>query len=441
MSQRLTSRRVLARNVLWNSCGTLIPLLAAFVAIPALIASLGTAKFGVLTLVWMVVGYFSLFDLGLGRALTKLVAERLDTERSKDIAPLASNALIFMLGFGLFGAVLLATASQWLVEDLLNIPTALHAETVAATYLLAISIPIVVLSTGLRGIIEAHQRFDLVTYVRLPTGVLTYIAPMVAALYSVKLTVIVMSLLLIRAIAAFIYSLMAINLVPGVKSAKRFDRALQKELLTFGGWMAISNLVGPLLLYLGRIVIAVVLAVEAVAYFATPYEVVAKLLLIPGIFVGVLFPAFSHLFGTNRDRGWRLYKHANLLVAGVMAVPVLAVVIFADWGLSVWINDEFARNGAGVAQLLAVGVFINSFGHIAQASIQGAGRPDWTAKLHLLELILYVPYLWWLTVEFGIVGAALAWVIRMVISTTCLTFLAVRLFKRSQPYKLGLENT
>ena len=34
--------------------------------------------FGVLSLVWMFIGYFSLFDLGLGRATTKLVAEKID---------------------------------------------------------------------------------------------------------------------------------------------------------------------------------------------------------------------------------------------------------------------------------------------------------------------------------------------------------------------------
>lgn len=389
----------------------------------------------------MVVGYFSLFDFGLGRALTKLVAERLDTERSEEIASLAFNALIFMLAIGLFGAILLASSGRWLVEDLLNIPVDLHAETITSTYWLAMSVPIVVISTGLRGIIEAHQRFDLVTYARLPTGVLTYVAPMIVALYSANLTIVVVSLVVVRILSALAYSVMTIKLVPDVRSVGRFDHALQKELISFGAWMAVSNLVGPLLLYLGRIVIAVVLAVEAVAYFATPYEVVTKLLLIPGILVGVLFPAFSHLFGTNRERGWRLYKQANLLVAGVMAVPVCAVLFFADWGLSVWINEEFAKNGASVARLLAVGVFINSFGHIAQASIQGAGRPEWTAKLHLVELIFYVPYLWWLTVKFGIVGAAFAWVIRVIISTTCLTILSMRVFKRAEPYKPGLETS
>ena len=52
-------------------------------AVPPLVRLLGVDRFGVLALAWIIVGYFSLFDLGMGRALTKLVADkcRIDPER------------------------------------------------------------------------------------------------------------------------------------------------------------------------------------------------------------------------------------------------------------------------------------------------------------------------------------------------------------------------
>ncbi len=65
--------RRLTLNVSWNLVGTVLPMLVAVVAIPPLIRELGAAKFGVLTLAWMVVGYFSLFDLGLGLADQRLL--------------------------------------------------------------------------------------------------------------------------------------------------------------------------------------------------------------------------------------------------------------------------------------------------------------------------------------------------------------------------------
>ncbi|HLJ29909.1 MAG TPA: hypothetical protein VKY85_24590 [Candidatus Angelobacter sp.] len=60
----LTSGRFLARNTIWNLLGQLLPMAVAVVAIPPVIRGLGIPRFGVLSLAWIVIGYFSLFDLG-----------------------------------------------------------------------------------------------------------------------------------------------------------------------------------------------------------------------------------------------------------------------------------------------------------------------------------------------------------------------------------------
>lgn len=75
-STNLTSGRLLARNTLWNLAAQILPMAVALFAIPILIRGIGVPRFGVLSLAWIVIGYFSLFDFGMGRALTKLVAEK-----------------------------------------------------------------------------------------------------------------------------------------------------------------------------------------------------------------------------------------------------------------------------------------------------------------------------------------------------------------------------
>jgi len=69
--------QTLARNTLINFIGQVLPLLAGLVALPLIIHGLGTDRFGILSLAWVILGYFSVFDLGLGRATTKYVAEAL----------------------------------------------------------------------------------------------------------------------------------------------------------------------------------------------------------------------------------------------------------------------------------------------------------------------------------------------------------------------------
>ena len=119
-----------------------------------------------------------------------------------------------------------------------------------------------------------------------------------------------------------------------------------------------------------------------------------------------------------------LYRRSLVWLFAAMLPLTVAVILLAAPFLEWWINEEFADNGTRVAQWLAVGIFINSFGHISQALVQAYGRPDLTAKLHVLELVAYAPYTWWLIERFGIEGAAMAWVVRVTVSTVVLGVLA-----------------
>ena len=113
--------RVLARNVLWNLVGPVAPLVVALFAIPYLVQGLGADRFGILTLGWVVAGYFSLFDLGLGRGLTKLVAQQLGAGRRGEAPTLVWTALGVMGGLGMIGAAVAWAGTPLLVHRGLRI--------------------------------------------------------------------------------------------------------------------------------------------------------------------------------------------------------------------------------------------------------------------------------------------------------------------------------
>jgi len=72
-----TSKSILARNTFLNIIGLSLPFLVGIIAIPLIISGLGTERFGLLSLGWVILGYVGIFDLGLGRATTKFVASAL----------------------------------------------------------------------------------------------------------------------------------------------------------------------------------------------------------------------------------------------------------------------------------------------------------------------------------------------------------------------------
>lgn len=434
----LISVRRLSHNTLWNLLGTGAPLLVAIIAIPFLIEGLGTSRFGVLTLVWMVVGYFSLFDFGLGRALTKLVAEKLGTEEKNDIPDLIWTGMGMMAILGLAGGAIVAILTPWLVTSVLKIPENLQAETLDAFYLLAGSIPLVITTTGLRGVLEAYQCFGLVNLIRIPLGVITYLGPLAVIQYSNSLVSVVAILLIARILAWISYSIYCAYIVPELRKSIRFIRSMVTPLLSFGTWMTVTNIIGPLMVYLDRFVIGAAISMAAVAYYATPYEVVTKLWIIPGALVGVLFPAFATIFFNDRSRTERLHIRGVNYIFIALFPLTLIIVTLAHEGLSLWIGHEFANNSTLVLQILATGVFINSLAHVPFALIQSSGRPDITAKLHLIELPFYLGILWWLLDTFSIVGAAMAWLIRVMVDTVVLFLLSKYLLRSKAVFNLRM---
>ena len=432
----LTSGRSLARNVFWNLLGTGAPLIVALFAIPILIEGLGTARFGVLTLAWMVVGYFSLFDLGLGRALTKLVAEKLGKGQDDEISAFIWTAMALMAGLGVLGAVVVAALSPWLVGAILKIPAVLQSETLTAFYLLAASIPMVIGTTGLRGILEAHQRFGLANAVRIPLGIFTFLGPVAVLPFSKSLVPVVAVLVIARLVSWCAYAVLCLHVAPALRHSVSMHRAIVRPLINFGGWMTVTNIVGPLMVYLDRFLIGAMVSMTAVAYYATPYEVVTKLWIIPGALMGVLFPAFAAALVQDRAHAAYLFDRAFNYIFLFLFPVVLIIVTLANEGLTLWLDSEFASNRTLVLQLLAIGVFINSHAQVPFGLVQSAGRPDLTAKLHLAEFPFYLLVLWWLLGDYGIVGAAIAWLVRVTFDTIFLFVMAHRLLPAVSPITL-----
>jgi len=424
----------LAHSFYWSLLGNAAPLFVAIVAIPILIDGLGIARFGVLTLAWIVVGYFSLFDLGLGRALTKLVAEKLGHRQNQEIPGLVWTAMSLMMFLGVFGAGIVAVLSPWLVGSALKIPPELTQETLNAFFLLAISIPIVIGTTGLRGVLEAYQRFGLVNAVRIPLGILTFLGPVAVLPFSRNLVPVVAVLVFTRLLSWFAYAAMCFHVEPALRHSIQFQRKLINPLINLGGWMTVTNIIGPLMVYMDRLLIGTAVSITAVAYYATPYEIVTKLWIVSGALMSVMFPAFAAALTVDRVRAIHLFNRSVKYIFLLLFPVSLVIVTLAPEGLRLWLGSEFAGNSTLVLQVLTVGVFINSLAQVPFGMLQAYGRPDLTAKLHIIELPFYLVLLWWALGNYGIVGAAIAWLVRVAIDTILMFIFAHHSLSIESPF-------
>lgn len=408
----LTSGRRLIRNVVWNGAGEVGPLIAAFIAMPILIHALGVERFGILALVWTVFGYFSLLDLGISSALTKLASDRLATGREDEIPSLFGTALAATAAFGLIGTMLLSAFAHPVVNHLFKVSPSLQSETLRAMYVLALGIPICVTIYVLTGILAAHQRFGLINLVSSPNAILTSLGPLCVLPFSHSIAPIVAVLFLLHAITWLVYFAMCMHAVPALLRRMRFRAAMVPGLLGFGFWVACSNLVGMIMSSFDRFTIAALASVDAVSYYIVPARILHKLSVIPWLINRVLYPAFAHSLTSDRAQTRMLFDRGAKATVLFMFPIVLIVVVFARELMTLWIGATFAAHSALLVQLLAISALLEGVGKIASALSGAAHRPDVITKIQGIELPLYLGFMGTMVYWRGAEGAAIARLVR-----------------------------
>jgi O-antigen/teichoic acid export membrane protein len=292
--------------------------------------------------------------------------------------------------------------------------------------------PVVITTSGLRGVLEARQRFDLINWLRIPLGVFLLAGPLLVLPFSQSLFPVVLVLVGVRLVSWTGHLLLCFRVMPELRRHMHLQHAAVKPLLVYGGWMTVTNVVGPLMVTFDRFVIGVAASVAAVAYYATPFEVITKLWVVPSALMAVIFPAFSSSFVQNSDRTGLLFWRALKFVFIVLFPVTLLAVAFAGYGLTLWLGPDFAEHSAPILRWLAIGVFINSLAQVPCVLVQGTGRPDLAAKLHFLELPAYLFLLWWLIRARGVEGAAIAWTLRIVVDAAVMFLFALRILPESR---------
>lgn len=408
MSRTRHTAGLLARNSVLNLAGQLLPLAVGVLTMPMIVRGLGPDAFGILSIVWMLLGSFGVFDLGLGRATTKFVAESLAPGKIHRVPSLIYTSVGLQTGLGALGGLAFAACAPLLADRFFTMPPAWVPEARRSLLFLAGGVPVMLFANSVRGVLEAAQRFDLVNYVKVPTSVAFYLVAAIGVPLNLSVSAIVALSVAVRVVSAIVYAAMCIRVFPGLRTGMRLSRREIPALFSFGGWVMVSNAAGPLMGYLERFIIAAVISVGALTYYAVPFEMLSRAMIIPGSIAPALFPYFSSCGDGGRKQVSDVTSR-TLTYMLLMMTPLLAVTLaFGGDILSLWMGPAFAAQSTVVLQILAVAFFLNAFAYVPFTSVHALGRPDLKAILDLVALPLFGVSAWLLMLPFGIAGAAAA---------------------------------
>jgi O-antigen/teichoic acid export membrane protein len=419
-------------HVAWNLGGLAAPLGVAILTIPPLITSLGPERFGLLALAWGLIGYAGALDLGMGRAVTQMASRLKGEGQPSELPHVLATAGRLTLMTGLMGALAIILFALWGGDSLIKATSTPSSEIFYSILLLAIALPAQAMSATYRGMNEAYLNFKSISILRAALGIVNFAGPYWVSLHTAELPWLIGTIVLSRLVALAVYrylahACLAADNAPGTKGTYR--REVAHKLFRFGGWVTVTSVVGPILVQSDRFIIAGTISAAAVSIYVIPYEMVSQSLVAVGAISSVMFPTLARLVKGEPDR-WQPYFQRWLLIvsifAGVMA-SILALVI--PYLLPIWIKQALEPESILIGQILCLGVFLNSIGSMYYSLLHAHGRSDVTAKIHLIELPLFIGLLLYLLNGYGVKGAAMAWVARMAFDVAAMRYSATLIGK------------
>lgn len=399
-------------HVTWNLGGLAVPLIVAAVTVPDLINRLGLERFGLLALAWGLIGYAGALDLGLGRALTQMVAKLRGERQFESIPDILATASRITLNAGLVAGALISLFALLGGAGWIRTESTSEAEIQIAILLLAIALPAQAMSATYKGMNEAFLNFRGVSLLRASLGVINFAGPYAVSLFTIELPWLVSTLVASRLVSLFVFKHLASSCLrdqPETQKVGHYSAQIASKLFAFGGWVTVSSIISPIMVQSDRFVIAAMISAAAVSVYVVPYEIVVQSLVFVGAISTVLFPNLSTLIQEKPDQ-WKTYFYKWLSrVALFMVIICTILAISLAWILTAWIGSNLDPQSIVIGQILCVGAFANAIGSMHYSAVHALGRADVTAKFHMIELIFFVIVLYFGIQFFGLIGAAMAW--------------------------------
>jgi O-antigen/teichoic acid export membrane protein len=392
--------RQLIQNILTSWLGYGLRVIIGFAFVPFITATLGSERYGIWVIAFQVIGYFTLFDLGLERAVVKFVAHFAARKDFAGVSRIFSTAASIYILLGLT-----ALAASWLFGafafGLFKGPLAVVQEGRGAFYLLGVLLALRLCFAPWISTVVGLQRADVINALDIGEELLRVALLVVALSLNASLTWLAAAVLgagLVRLVGAALWIRIKLPEVAWKRSS--VDYSARRDLFQYAG-ISFAITLAWLIVFGTDMVLLGWMASSAAAGLYGP---AANLMLYLRNAVNAagtpLAPAVAnldsrHLTGAVHDTYLKGIRYASFASVFLSA----GVILFADPFVRLWLRPEFGET-AGIMVILAVGsaAFIPQiignavlFGLEKHRYLLAALGCEATLKL-VLSLVLIGPY-------------------------------------------------
>ena len=395
---------MIARNILFNVFGGLWALAIAVATVPLQTRLLGMESYGVVGFLASLQIIVGILDLGLPTMVIRKVASE---GREAEPAVRATVGLYLLLGTAAGGAI--AALAPWLCDTFLSPHHHLRDDTITAMRLSALALavrwPVAVYS----GLLTGLQRMRSTNLLKAGGATVRNLGVCAALLVLPDIRVFAGWMVLVGALELAAHMAVCRKAWPGMPLLPRFGLAPLAGTWAFSAGMLVISAQSILLTQSDRLVVAHFRPLLELGHYSAAYAFAFSLAIFQGFITSALLPVFAAC-GDGQRSAERREAATEVLMLG-MSIPAVGLALMGESLLRMVMPPADAIAVAAPLGGLALGSLITSSLSMAITDSIAKGRVWGIAMLNLASLPFYLTVLVVGVSMYGIVGAAIAWLI------------------------------
>lgn len=378
----------ITRNAIANMLGGLLPALVMLVTLPFIVRHLGTADYGLLTMVMAITGYFALVDINVTAGSVKFIAEhhaRGDDQRSAEVI---TFGLLFYLTAGLIGGALIYFGAPALIAWLMKLPAAKVPEAVQVMQIAGVGFLFGLLQAYLNSIPQAVQRFDITAPFEAFFGVGVPLATVALLAAGGSLVQVVILRVAASGVHAIALAIAANSILPNFKLT-RPGRDTCMQVMAFSGYSFLSRIAATTHAHADKLIVGSAMGLTALAYYSVAGQVVSRVTGMIFRLSSALFPAASAMQARGEmDELGSIYMTATRYITYLNGAAVLLICLFGREILFYWMGPDFATQAYWVMVFISIALFIDSLTVLPSLVNDAFGKPANTGVFAVLRALL-----------------------------------------------------
>ena len=390
----MRTRVRVAWNILANTSGVLVNMLAVLVVMPYLIQRLGASTYGLWSLIGSMTGYLGVLDFGVRPAVGRLIAAHRARGEQQQVNAVISTAFGVLLLVSILVGIATIFAVQ-LFPRIFPVPSAQALDVHHALVLVGLMVAVTFPASVFDGFLWGYERFDLITAIEIPATVVRTALFLTVVSRATPLTSLAAIVTLVTIGSACLKALLCFGLEPDLRlGGRHFAKSKVREIYSYGAWMSFISWSRTLIPQIGPTIIGHRLGTAAVTSFAVARQLVGSTDVLANSATQVLAPRTIAAHATRSD-----VMQEQLFIEGGKLSSALSLYFFGGLlclGMPFIHRWQHGLQDASYAMMvvLMLGELLPISQWLTYSVIIGCMRHKALAWLAVCECAMLVPLAW-----------------------------------------------